>query len=158
MALTTDIAVRDAELRKLAAEEPTLKQLTAIPGVGPIVSFAFMLCIDDPHRFKDSRDVGAYLGLRPTLRSSGEVSRQGRITRRGDPYLRTLLIQAAHASLRSKTDSHLKRFGEGLEARLGRKKAVIALARKLAVLMHRLWVTGAPYQATYGRLGTPAST
>ncbi len=148
--LTEEIGRHDRWLRQLAKEDGTLKQLTTIPGVGPLVAFAFVLCIDDAHRFPVSRDVGAYLGLRPRLRSSGSVSRQGRITREGDPYVRTLLVQAAHALLHSKADSDLKRFGEKLSGRVGKRKAVIALARKLAVLMHRLWVTGEAYEPLHG--------
>jgi transposase len=105
-----------------------------------------VLSIEDPSRFRHSRDVPGYLGLRPRLRASADLIRRGRITKEGDPDVRRLLVQAAHAHLRSRTDTALKRWAEGLIPRVGKRKAIVALARKLAVLMHRLWLTGEVYQ------------
>lgn len=124
-----------------------LVRLQTVPGVGPLVSLAYMGWVDSPDRFKRSRDVGACLGLRPSLRSSGGHEIRGRITREGDSEMRRLLVQAAHAALNCRKDSSLKRWGEGLVERLGKGKAVVALARKIAVLLHRLWVTGESFRA-----------
>lgn len=123
-----------------------LGRLQEVPGVGPLVSLAFVAWVDRAERFVRSRDVGACLGLRPTLCASGGSMRQGAITREGDTAMRWLLVQAAHAALAVRRDSALKRWGEALVARAGKKRAVVALARKLGVLMHRLWVTGERYQ------------
>jgi transposase len=142
------IATADAEVKALASQKEVVERLDAIPGVGELVAVAFVLCVDDPTRFKDSRDVAGFLGLRPAMRSSADVKHYGRITKQGDRYMRALLIQAAHAAMRSKKDTDIKRFGERLVTRVGRAKAHVAVARKLAVLMHRLWVTGERYRPT----------
>jgi len=111
-----------------------------------VVALAYVLSIEDPSRFRRSRDVPGYLGLRPTLRSSAATVRQGRITKEGDADVRRLLVQAAHAHLRSHADTALKSWAESLIPRIGKRKTIVALARKLAVLMHRLWITGEVYQ------------
>jgi transposase len=136
----------DAGLEELARQLPVVEQLQQVPGVGVIVALTFVLTIDDPDRFRRSRDLAAYLGLRPRIRESGPVSHYGRITKEGDRELRRMLVQAAHALFRTRADSALKRWAEGLAARRGKCKAAVALARKLAVLMHHLWVTGETYQ------------
>lgn len=123
------------------ADELTAR-LQTVPGVGPLVSLAFVGWVDRPERFRASRSVGACLGLRPRLRSSGGHEYRGRITREGDSEMRRLLVQAAHACLRSSKDSALKRWGEQLSERVGKNKAVVALARKIGVLLHHLWISG----------------
>ncbi len=143
--MTARIKRLDVKVKALSKEYPIVKSLQSITGVGPIVSTAFVLCIEDPERFKDSRNVAAFLGLRPMLRESSDCKRQGRITKEGDSMMRWLLVQAAHSLIRSKEDSDLKRWVEKLIKRIGKKKAVVALARKLAVLMHYLWLTGVAY-------------
>jgi transposase len=140
--LTERIEAVQAELVSEASSNPLVVRLESVPGVGPLVGLAFVGWMDTPDRFARSRDVGASLGLRPSLRSSGGQERRGRITREGDIEMRRLLVQAAHATLRCRQDSALKRWGERLVERLGKGKAVVALARKIAVLLHRLWVTG----------------
>ena len=145
--LTDRINSLEKELVAESRSSELLTRLQTVPGVGPLVSLAFMGWVDSPGRFPKSRDVGACLGLRPSLRSSGGHEIRGRITREGDPEMRRLLVQAAHAALRSRKDSSLKRWGEGLVARLGKGKAVVALARKIGVLLHRLWVTGESFRA-----------
>lgn len=102
--------------------------------------------VEDPHRFRRSRDVAGYLGLRPKMRESGQTSRFGGITHQGDTEMRTLLVQAAHGLLRSRSDSDLKRWAVGTVARVGKKKAVVALARKLAVVMHAMWTKGEAFR------------
>jgi transposase len=145
--LTGEIERRNEHLEEMVKELPEVEHLREIPGVGPVVATYFVLTIDDPDRFKNSRDVASYFGLRPSMRESASVSQFGRITKEGDPEMRRLLVQAAHALLRTRADSQLKQWALALAERKGKSKAVVALARKLAVLMHRLWVTGEVYQA-----------
>jgi transposase len=145
--LSGEIRRRDDELEELAKELPEVEHLCAIPGVGLIVALYFVLTIDDPHRFRNSREVAAFFGLRPAIRESGSVSHYGRITKEGDPEMRRLLVQAAHAMLRTRADSELKTWALALAQKRGKSKAIVALARKLAVLMHHLWVTGEAFEA-----------
>lgn len=133
-------------LTKEGREDPLLQRLQSVPGIGPIVSLGFVSWIDDPHRFRRSRDVGSYLGLRPRVRASGGTERRGGITREGDPEMRRLMVQAAHQLMRTRQDTALKRWSTQLAERIGKKKAVVALARKLAVLLHHLWVTNQDFQ------------
>jgi len=145
--LTDRIEKLQRELVEAAESDPRLVRLQEVPGVGPLVSLAFAGWVDRAERFARSRDVGACLGLRPIVRASGGSRRTSHISREGDSEMRWLLVQAAHASLAVHRDSALKRWGQRLVERLGKKKAVVALARKLAVLLHRLWVTGESYRA-----------
>ncbi len=141
------IAAMDEVTELVGASYPVVASLQAIPGVGPVVALAYVLSLEDPTRFRRSRDVPGYLGLRPRLRASSDTVQRGRITKQGDGDVRRLLVQAAHALLRSTRDTALKHWAEGLIPRIGKRKAVVALARKLAVLMHRLWITGEVYEA-----------
>ena len=145
--LSGEIARRNDHLEEMVKDLPEVEHLREIPGVGPVVATYFVLTIDDPDRFKNSRDVASFFGLRPSMRESASMTHFGRITKEGDPEMRRLLVQAAHALLRTRTDSQLKQWALALAERKGKSKAVVALARKLAVLMHRLWVTGEVYQA-----------
>ena len=119
-------------------------------GVGPLIALTFVLTVEDKDRFQKSRDVGCYLGLRPRRSDSGQSQPQLGITKEGDPYLRTMLVQGAHYIIsRRGPDSDLKRWGMRLAERggkRGKKKAVVAVARKLGILLHRLWVTGEVYE------------
>jgi transposase len=144
--LTARIERLERELEEEARSDELLVRLQDVPGVGPLVSLAFVAWMDRPERFARSRDVGACLGLRPKIRDSGDRQRRGPITREGDPEMRRLLVQAAHASLRCLKDSALKRWAQRLELRAGKRKMAVALARKIAVLLHRLWVTGDTYR------------
>ena len=140
----------DELTRALAAEsrsDELMIRLQEVPGVGPLVSLAYVAWMDRPERFAKSRDVGACLGLRPTLRSSGGQERRGRITREGDAEMRRLLVQAAHAAFLCRKETKLKQWAQALAKRIGKAKAVVALARKIAVLLHRLWVTDQSYVA-----------
>jgi transposase len=129
---------------------PQVQLLKQIHGVGTLVALTYVLTLDDPHRFTKSRDAGCYVGLQPGRRNSGESEPQLHITKEGNPYLRTLLVQSARHILGPfGTDSDLRRWGLRLAERggkSGKKRAVIAVARKLAVLLHRLWVTGEVYE------------
>lgn len=145
--LSQRIAALDKDLAEQAKCDELPLRLQTVPGVGPLVCLAFIAWTDRPERFARSRDVGACLGLRPQVRDSGGKTWRGRITREGDPEMRRLLVQAAHAALNSRKDSALKRWALRVTERCGKKKATVALARKIAVLLHRLWVTGESFQA-----------
>ena len=153
--VTGRIHALEREIESVSAERyPETELLRQVSGVGRITALAYVLTIEDPHRFRRSRTVGAYLGLRPRRRQSGDTDPLLRITKAGDVLLRRLLVQSAHYLLGPfGPDTSLRRFGLRLAARGGRgakKKAVIAVARKLAVLLHRLWLTGELYEPLRG--------
>ncbi len=138
-------------IEKLAqASYPQVAVLKQIKGVGTLIALTFLLTLEDPHRFEKSRDVGCYLGLQPGRRNSGQSEPQMRISKEGDPYLRTLLVQGAHHILGPfGVDCDLRRWGLKLAERggkNGKKRAIVATARKLAVLLHHLWVSGEVYE------------
>lgn len=140
------VAAIDRDIRRLATSEPTLKRLLTVPGVGPITALAFLSAVDDPSRFKHARDVGPYLGLTPTRYQSGETDRQGRISKCGDTFTRTCLYEAAHVLLtKVQRFSPLKAWGMRLVKRIGARKARIAVARKIAVILHCIWVDGTEF-------------
>ena len=148
--LATQIEALDSKLQAELDAHPDAKRLTSVPGVGPIVALGFVAVLDDPGRFKHSRQVGAFLGLTPRIDQSGNSDKQLRITKAGHMLLRSLLVQGAQCVLRSSTrDSAMKRWGISLTERGGKaakKRAVIAVARKLATILHHLWRTGATFQ------------
>ena len=149
--LTVSIRTTDGELEQLAQERyPVTTQLREVTGVGVVTALAFVLTIEDPERFTSSRSVGSYLGLRPRRAQSGDRDPQLGITKEGDPYTRRVLVNAAQYILGPfGPDTDLRRFGLRLSERGGKaakKRAVVAVARKLAVLLHRLWITGEPYE------------
>jgi transposase len=129
---------------------PQVARLKQVKGVGTLIALTFLLTLEDAHRFRKSRDVGCYLGLQPGRRNSGQSETQLHISKEGDPYLRTLLVQGAHHILGPfGADSDLRRWGLRLAERggkSGKKRAIIAVARKLAVLLHHLWVSGEVYE------------
>ena len=138
-------------IEQLAQESyPQVARLKQVKGVGTLIALTFLLTLEDAHRFRKSRDVGCYLGLQPGRRNSGQSEPQMHISKEGDPYLRTLLVQGAHHILGPfGVDSDLRRWGLKLAERggkSGKKRAIIAVARKLAVLLHRLWVSGEVYE------------
>jgi len=132
------------------ASYPQVELLKQIKGVGTLIALTFVLTLEDPHRFGKSRDVGGYLGLQPGRRNSGQSEPQMHISKEGDPYLRTLLVQGAQHILGPfGIDCDLRRWGLKLAERGGRnakKRAMVATARKLAVLLHHLWVSGEVYE------------
>ena len=148
--LTERIRGLDRKIENLAtARYPQAELLCEVYGVSWLIALTFILSIGDPSRFKRSRDVGAFLGLVPRQSESGDSSPQLRITKAGDRYLRQLLVSAAHCLLRRNApESDLKRFGERIASRGGKnakRRAVVAVARKLSVLLHRLWTRGEVY-------------
>lgn len=152
-AMTEEIAGYDREVEAWAQKWPATQRLRQIRGVGALTALVFVLILGDPLRFARSRAVGAYLGLVPASRDSGGSSPQLPITKQGDRLLRRLLVQASHYILgRHGQDSDLKRFGLKLAqhgGKNGKKRAVVAVARKLAVLLHRLWVSETDYVPLY---------
>ena len=151
--LDVQIAELDREVARLCREvyeETSL--LRQVPGVGDVVALTYVLTLEDPTRFAKSRRVGSYLGMRPKLRDSGERRRELSISKEGDRELRRMLVQSAQWILARGPDSDLKRAGLRRIERGGaaaRKKAVVAVARKLAVLLHHLWLTAEVYDPLY---------
>ena len=119
------------------------------PGVGIVVALGYMTAVEDPPRFKNSTAVAAYFGMTPRRYQSGEMDRAGRISKCGDAMIRGLLFEAGKVLLsRSARPCPLKSWGETLAKRVGKKKATMAVARKLAVVLHRMWTTQTPFQWT----------
>jgi transposase len=153
--LTARIHHYDRELEELAQEHyPETKLLRQVQGVGTLTALTFVLTLEDPQRFEESRQVGAYLGLVPGKDQSGERDPQKRISREGDEMLRRLLVGSAHYILGPfARDSDLRRHGlkiaGGTAAKNARKRAVVAVARKLSVLLHHLWISGEVYEPLY---------
>lgn len=139
----------------IARTEKVCRQLMSVPGVGPITALCFRATIDRPDRFSRSRNVGAHLGLTPARYQSGETDIQGRISRCGDELARTALYEAAHSLLmRSKKWSSLRAWGMNVAKRRGMARARVAVARKLATILHRMWADATEFR--YGR--EPAGT
>jgi transposase len=149
--LSKQISAFDWRIEKKAvAEYPVTERLRQVKGVGALTALTYVLTLEDPDRFSNSRMAGSYIGLRPRRDQSGGRDPELRITKAGDSMLRSFLVSSAHYILGPfGEDSDLRRWGLGLAARGGKnakKKAVVAVARKLAVLLHRLWVTGQDYE------------
>jgi transposase len=141
----------DRRIAKMGKETyPETALLKQVKGVGDLIALTYVLTLDDPRRFRKSRDAGCFVGLQPGRRNSGQSEPQMHISKEGDRYLRTLLVQGAHYILGPfGEDSDLRRWGLKLAERGGKnakKRAVVAVARKLAVLLHRLWVGGEVYE------------
>lgn len=149
--LNERIAEYNRRIEQIAKEvHPEVALLKQVKGVGTLIALTYVLTIDDPRRFRRSRDAGCFLGLRPGRRNSGQSEPQLNISKEGDRYLRTLLVQGAQYILGPfGQDSDLRRWGLKLAERGGKnakKRAVVAVARKLAVLLHKLWVSGEVYE------------
>ncbi len=141
------LGLLERRVRQLASETPLTRSLMTVPGVGPVTALAFMATIDDPGRFRRSRSVGAYLGLTPRRHASGEVDWNGRISKCGDTLMRSYLFEAAGVLLtRVQKWCVLKAWGLRIAKRSGMKKARTAVARKLAVILHRMWRDGTEFQ------------
>lgn len=153
-AMTARIRAYDKQVVDLIEQRrPDAKRLSQVPGVGPVTSLGFVLSLEESGRFKKSRSVGAYLGLTARRDQSGQTDKQLRITKAGDEFVRRLLVGCSHYILGAfGPECDLRRFGLKLAARGGKnakRRAVVAVARKLSVLLHRLWVTGAEYDPDY---------
>jgi transposase len=139
----------ERQIKRLARDNVQSRAFMTVPGVGPMTALAYLSGVDDPVRFARSRTVGAYLGLTPRRHASGEVDWSGRISKCGDTMLRTYLFEAAGVLLtRTKQSCSLKAWGTAIAARSGGKKARVAVARKLAVILHRMWCDGTQFKWT----------
>lgn len=152
--LNAQIKAYDQAVEHIArVQYPETALLRQVPGVGPVTALHFVLTLGDPQRFRRSRDVGAFLGLVPKRRQSGASEPQLRISKAGNSEMRTLLVQCAQYILgRFGPDTDLKRWGTAMAARGGKnakRRAIVAVARKLSVLLHRLWTSGEVYNPLY---------
>jgi len=156
-ALSEQIRRCDRQIEELSEKKyPETKVLRQVQGVGTLTALSYVLTLEDPGHFSKSRAVGCYLGLRPRQNQSGESTPQLGISKSGNGYLRRLLVQCAQYILGPfGSDTNLRRWGLQLASRGGKnskKRAVVAVARKLAVLLHHLWSTGDVYQPLYGQV------
>jgi transposase len=152
--LREQIGVLDRQALQRAKTDPVARRLMTIPTVGVIVALAYIAVVDTPERFRTSTSVGAYLGLTPRRYQSGELDKNGHISKCGDGLLRSYLFQAANAMLtRNIRSCDLRRWGQSLATRIGPRRAKVAVARKLAVLMHRIWKDDRDFDWS----GTPAT-
>lgn len=150
-ALNVSIQQMDHGIEQLGKRYPEIPVLRTVPGIGPLIAAAYVLTLDRSDAVQHSRQAGAFLGLRPRQSQSGDSDPQHRISKTGNVYLRSLLVQAAHYVLgRFGPDSELRRWGLKLASsggQRGKKRAIVAVARKLAVILHRIWQTGNCWQA-----------
>jgi len=145
--LREQIAVFDKAVRQQVRADPVCRLLMTVPGIGALSSLAYVTTVEAPSRFARSRAVGAHLGLTPRRYQSGEIDRSGHISRCGDGLARTLMYEAAVVILhRVKRPLHLRAWAEVIEQRSGAGKARVALARKLAVILHSVWRSGQPFR------------
>ena len=146
--LREQIVILHRRLLAIVRDDEVCRRLMTTPGVGPVVSLTYRATVDVPARFHKSKSVGAVFGLTCAKYQSGEIDRSGRISRCGDEMMRVMLYEAAQSMLRSKKWSWLKAWAMQIARRRGMKKAIVALARRLAVIMHRIWVDGTEFRWT----------
>ena len=147
VAIEQQIADLDRKVMKLARNNAQVRHFMTAPGIGPVTALCFLATIDDPRRFRRSRSVGAYVGLTTRRFASGEIDWTGRISKCGDKMLRSYLYEAANVLLtRVAKWSALKAWGIRLAKRSGLRKAKVAVARKLAVILHRMWIDGTEFK------------
>jgi transposase len=148
-ALREQIGILHGRLLAIVRNDQVCRRLMTVPGVGPVVALTYRATVDVPARFRNSKAVGAVFGLTPSKYQSGEIDRTGGISRCGDEMMRVMLYEAAHIMLvRSTKWSWLKAWAMKIARRRGMKKAVVALARRLAVILHRIWVDGSEFRWT----------
>jgi transposase len=146
-ALSHNLKALDDEVVQRARQSPECRLLMTVPGVGPVTALAYLATIETPERFTSSRSVGAYAGLTTRRNQSGEMDWSGRISKHGDSMLRALLYEAANAMLSVVKKAHpLKDWARRVRKRSSHKKACVALARKLAVIMHAMLKTGKAFR------------
>jgi transposase len=147
--LREQIGVLHCRLLAIVRDDEVCRRLMTVPGVGPVVALTYRATVDVPARFRNSKSVGAVFGLTPAKDQSGESDRSGAISRYGDEMMRTTLYEAAQVMLlRSAKWSWLKAWAMKIARHRGMKKAIVALARRLAVIMHRIWVDGTEFRWT----------
>lgn len=142
-----EVAELEKQIRRIVRNNPVCRRLLTIPGVGPMNALAFVSAIDNPHVFRRSRDVGAFFGLTPTKYASGEIDRTGSISKCGDGLVRTYLYEAANSIMtRLRRPLALRDWALDLAQRSSERKARVALARRLAIIMHRIWIDGTSFE------------
>src|SRR6266550_4563227 len=146
--LREQIIILHRRLLAIVRDDDVCRRLMTTPSVGPVVALTYRATVDVPARFRKSRAVGAVFGLTCAKYQSGEINRTGAISRCGDEMMRVMLYEAAQSMLRSKKWSWLKAWAMQIARRRGMKKAIVALARRLAVIMHRIWVDGTEFRWT----------
>ena len=152
-ALREQFKVLHALLLRLVRHDQACRLLMTAPGVGPVAAMTFRATVDVPARFRKSKAVGAHFGLTPRKHQSGEVDRTGRISKRGDRMVRTALFEAAQAvMIRLTRWCALKAWGMKIARKRGLRRAIVAVARRLGVILHRMWASGTAY-----RWGQPAT-
>jgi transposase len=148
-AFDQQLAAANSAVLVRAHSDPVVRRLMTVDGVGPLVGSAFRVVVEDPHRFRSGRQVAAYVGLTPAVHNSGNRERLGRISKRGDKLLRTLLVEAALVILnRTRKRSRLQEWGRELRARVGQRKAAVAVARKLCAVMWAMWKRETDFERT----------
>lgn len=157
-----EVTVRLAELHQLVLEftkaDPVCRRLMSVPGVGPVTALAYRTAVEEPKRFRKSSLLGAHFGLTPRKYASGQTDRNGGITRCGDRMVRSLLCEAATVLLtRVQKWNWLKRWGMQIAQRRGIRRAQIAVARRLAVILHRLWIDGTEFHGSRANAGNHAT-
>src|SRR5260221_446556 len=147
--LGEQFSILHGRLLAIVRDDEVCRRLMSTPGVGPVVALTYRATVDVPARFRNSKAVGAVFGLTPSKYQSGEIDRTGAISRCGDEMMRAMLYEAAHIMLvRSTKWSWLKAWAMKIARHRGLKKAIVALARRLAVIMHRIWVDGTEFRWT----------
>lgn len=145
-ALRLELAGLEKRVRQIASEDPVCQRLMTMPGVGAVVALTYRSAIDDPTRFHSSKNVGPWVGLTPSRSQSGERDVSGGITKAGDVNLRRALCQAATVMLNRGRGNPLRTWASHVAKRRGRKRAMVALARRMAVVLHRMWVDGSSFR------------
>ena len=146
--LREQLSILHRRLLAIVRDDEVCRRLMTVPGVGPVVALTYRATIDVPARFRNSKAVGAVLGLTPSKYQSGEINRTGAISRCGDEMMRVMLYEAAQSMLNTNKWSWLKAWAMKIAKHRGMKKAIVALARRLAVIMHRIWVDGTEFRWT----------
>ena len=153
--LREQFVIQHRRLLAIVRDDEVCRRLMTVPGVGPVVALTYRATVDVPARFRNSKAVGAVFGLTPSQHQSGERSRIGAISRCGDEMMRVMLYEAAQVMLtRTNKWSWLKAWAMKIARHRGMKKAVVALARRLAVIMHRIWVDGTEFRWTQEQAAT----
>jgi transposase len=147
--LREQIGILHCRLLAIVRDDDVCRRLMTVPGVGPVVALTYRVTVDVPARFRNSKAVGAVFGLTPSQHQSGEIDRMGSISKCGDAMMRTVLFEAAQGLLiRTIKWSWLKAWGMKIARHRGMKRAIVAVARRMAVIMHRMWVDGTQFRWT----------
>jgi transposase len=147
--LREQIGILHRRLLTIVRDDDVCRRLMTVPGIGPVVALTYRATVDVPARFRNSKAVGAVFGLTPSKYQSGEINRTGAISKYGDEMMRVMLYEAAQVMLtRTNKWSWLKAWAMQIAKRRGIKKAIVALARRLAVILHRIWVDGTEFRWT----------